>query len=331
LGDIQGISYVEFRKFRNCGKKTVTELHELVRAIQRAHPISHVDGISHEFTEPFVALVGDGLTVPASVQDLNFCDLPVSVRLGNVLAERKATRLGDLNGVSVRELKSIKNCGKSTISEIVNLIEEAVAGEFKTITDSNVGWSSVDLTSFLDALILELSARDAEILELRLSGEKEQLPTLEDVGAKFKLTRERIRQIVKKITAQLRKAGSRRLNAYLSHVEKVCCETVCPLTPELTFATPVRGGSHITVTSDQSLCVKPLDYSPSTTDLSFTDMKPTKSVTSVTQCHRCYLNRWPIILELWSHQHNAAQNRQCFSRKAFRNHARSKGTRQQGY
>lgn len=233
LGDIQGISYAEFRKFRNCGKKTVTELHELVRAIQRAHPISHVDGISHEFTEPFVALVGDGLTVPASVQDLNFCDLPVSVRLGNVLAERKATRLGDLNGVSVSELKSIKNCGKSTISEIVNLIEEAVAGEFKTITDSNVGWSSVDLTSFLDTLILELSARDTEILELRFSGEKEQLPTLEDVGSKFKLTRERIRQIVKKITAQLRKAGSRRLNAYLSHVEKVCRETVCPLTPEL--------------------------------------------------------------------------------------------------
>ncbi len=229
LGDIHGISYAEFGKFRNCGKKTVTELRELVRMVQRAQPIGHADSVS----EPFAALVWDCLTVPVSVQDLNFCDLPVSVRLVNVLKKRKATRLGDLNGVSISELKNIKNCGKSTISEIVHLIEKAVAGEFKTITDANVGWSPIDLAGFLDTLISELSARDNKILDLRLSGEKGQLPTLEDVGAKFKLTRERIRQIVKKITAQLRKAGSRRLNAYLLPIERVCRDMVCPLTPEL--------------------------------------------------------------------------------------------------
>ena len=233
LGDIHGISYAEFGKFRNCGKRTITELRELVRMIQSAQPIGHADGNSQEFSESFVALMGDCLTVPASVQDLNLCDLPISVRLGNLLKERKTTRLGDLNGVSISELKGVRNCGKKTISEIVNLIERAAAGEFKTITEANVGWSPVDLARLLDTLIMELSTRDVEILELRLSGEKEQLPTLEDVGAKFKLTRERIRQIVNKITAQLRKAGSRRLNTYLLHVAKVCRETVCPLTPDL--------------------------------------------------------------------------------------------------
>jgi hypothetical protein len=233
LGDIHGISYAEFRGFRNCGKKTVSELRELVRMIQREHPIGHIDGIPKDFFKPFAALVGDCLTVPVGVQDLNLCDLPLSVRLENVLKERKATRLGDLNGVAISELKGIRNCGKKTISEIVRLIETAAAGEFKTITEANVGWSPVDLASLLDTLILELSAREVEILELRLSGEKEQLPTLEEMGAKFKLTRERIRQIVNKITAQLRRAGSRRLNTYLLHVAKICRETVCPLTPEL--------------------------------------------------------------------------------------------------
>ncbi|MGH7951115.1 MAG: RtcB family protein [Limisphaerales bacterium] len=91
----------------------------------------------------------------------------------------------------------------------------------------------MNLASLLDVLISELSARDAKILEMRLSGEKEQLPTLEDIGAKFKLTRERIRQVVKTTTDKLQKVGSRRLDAYLLQTEKVCRETVCPLTPGL--------------------------------------------------------------------------------------------------
>ena len=233
LGDIHGISYAEFVKFRNCGKKTVTELRELVRTIQRAQPIGNIDTTSQECSESFVALTGDCLTVPASVRDLNFCDLPISVRLGNLLKERKTTRLGDLNGVSINEFKGIRNCGERTISEIVNLIESAAAGEFKTVTDTNVGWSPVDLASLLDTLILKLSIRNVEILELRLSGEKEQLPTLEEVGANFKLSRERIRQIVNQTTSKMRRAGSRTLNTYLLHVAKVCRETVCPLTPQL--------------------------------------------------------------------------------------------------
>jgi uncharacterized tellurite resistance protein B-like protein len=233
LGDIHDISYAEFGKFRNCGKTTVTELRELVRKIQSVPPIGHADGISQEYSAPFVARVGNRLVVPATVQDFKFCDLPVSVRLGNILETRKAIRLGDLNGVSISELMIIKNCGKTTISEIVNLIEESVDGEFKTITDTNVIWSPSDLASFLDKLISELSAREVEILDLRLSGDKNQKLTLEDVAAKFKLTRERIRQIIIKITAQLRKAGSLKLNAYLLHIGKVCRETFCPLTPEL--------------------------------------------------------------------------------------------------
>lgn len=236
LGDIHGVSYAELRGFRNCGQKTITELRELVRQIQHAHPAGRADGISLEFPEHFVAQVGDCLTVPASVRDLKFCDLPVSVRLGNILGKRKATKLGELNGVSVSELKRVKNCGRKTISEIVNLIEKAAAGEFKVVTETSIGWTPadlIDLVEFLDTLVAELSARDVEILKLRLAGKKEQLFTLQDVGAKFKLSRERIRQIVKQITERLRKAGSRKLNAYLHHVEHACNELVCPLTPPL--------------------------------------------------------------------------------------------------
>jgi DNA repair protein RadC len=218
FGDLSGMTIRDFQRVSNRGTALFVELTNLAQRVRNGE---------------FAAAFGDCLTVPARVQDLNFCDLPISVRLSNILEKTKATRLGDLNGASISELKNTENCGEATISEIVNLIEKAAAGEFKTITDANVVWSPVDLTSFLDTLISELPARGVKVLDLRLSGEKKQLPTLEDVGAKFKLTRERIRQIAKKTTEQLRKAGSRRLNAYLLQVEKICREMVCPLTPEL--------------------------------------------------------------------------------------------------
>jgi hypothetical protein len=231
LGDIHGMSYAEFRKRRNCGETTVTELRELVRLIQAAHHMAHADAAPPQWPGLFAANAGDWLTVPARVQDLNFCDLPLSVRLGNILAKRKVTRLGDLNGVPISELKAARNCGNVTIAELVNLIEKAAAGGFKAITNANVRWSPVDLASFLDGLMLELSARQAWILERRFAGEKERLPTLKQMGAKFNLTRERVRQIIDIAVARLRRAGSQRLKAYLRQVEEVCLETVCPLTP----------------------------------------------------------------------------------------------------
>jgi Sigma-70, region 4 len=231
LGDLHGISYAELGKFRNCGKKTVTELRELVRIIQRTQPIGHADGISQEFSEPFVALVGDCLTVPASVRDLNFCDLPISVRLGNILEKRKATRFGDLNGVSVNVFRDLRNCGRKTVAEIIRLIERAAAGEFNAVAE--VSWNPVELVCTLDALVADLPDRNQQILVLRLGGKIDEVPTLEEVASKFGLTRERVRQIVDLSIERIRKRGSRRLGSYLEHVERLCCEKVCPLTHAL--------------------------------------------------------------------------------------------------
>jgi hypothetical protein len=232
-GDIHGMSYAECGRWPNCGVKTVTELRELVRQIQGAHLMAHADAIPPQLPGPFAAAAGDWLIVPASVQDLNFCDLPLSVRLGKILAKRKVTRLGDLDGVPISELKATSNCGNGTMTELVNLIEKAAAGGFTTNTDTSFAWPPVDLAGFLDALILELPARQVEILEERLSGEKDLLQLLSEVGAKFKFTKERVRQIIDLAVAQLRRAGSRRLNAYLRKVEKACLQKVCPLTPAL--------------------------------------------------------------------------------------------------
>jgi hypothetical protein len=107
----------------------------------------------------------------------------------------------------------------------------ATHGEFAE--EADVPWSVSDLVRTLDALITDLRGRNREILLLRLGGDGDQVPTLGEVGAKFRLTRERVRQILKRSVEQIGKRGGRRLRMYVEHVESACREKVCPLTPAL--------------------------------------------------------------------------------------------------
>src|ERR1700738_3016004 len=43
LGDLNGKSYSQFSGFRNCGRKTLSELHDLVREIQAGHSQHAID------------------------------------------------------------------------------------------------------------------------------------------------------------------------------------------------------------------------------------------------------------------------------------------------
>ena len=229
-GDLHGHALSDFRSYRNCGKKTLDEVRELVRAIQHAHRATASAGqtglVIHEAPPPVVA---DAFFVPPHLYNLSLFDLPLSVRLEGVLQRKGVSCLGDLHGVPLRELKATGNCGEKTISEIIHLIQQAAAGEFNMKAEG--AWNPGELVRTLDALVADLPDRNEKILVLRLGGKSDEVPTLEEAGAKFRLTRERVRQIVDLSIERIRKAGSRRLRSYLEHVEKLCCEEVCPLTP----------------------------------------------------------------------------------------------------
>ena len=175
-------------------------------------------------------MAGGAIFVPVKLHKLNVADLPLSVRLEGVLQRKGVRRLRDVHGVSVCDLRGIKNCGAKTISELAHLIERAAAGEFSEAAD--VAWNPAELVRALDALVADLPDRNEEILFLRLGGSSsEGVPTLEEVGAKFRLTRERVRQIVELTVERIRKRGSQRLRRFVEHVEAACREKVCPLTP----------------------------------------------------------------------------------------------------
>jgi hypothetical protein len=57
--------------------------------------------------------------------------------------------------------------------------------------------------------------------------------TLEEVGARYKVTRERVRQVMKKAIGQISKGGVSVAGELSEGIAKGCIAAVHPLTPEL--------------------------------------------------------------------------------------------------
>lgn len=175
----------------------------------------------------------EGFAVPPQARDISLSQLPMSVRLDGVLRRCGFTRLGDLDGVSARALRGLKNCGRVTLRELRTLLERVAAGEFASPESAALQLPPVDLLPLLDGLVAQLPARDERVMILRLGGEDAKKLTLQQIATEHGLTRERVRQILEERGAQLRRAGGPRLAALLGRLVEACREGVYPLTPAL--------------------------------------------------------------------------------------------------
>jgi hypothetical protein len=143
-------------------------------------------------------------------------------------------RLGQLDGVVLSDLRQLGNCGPRTISELVHLIRRVAAGEFMVPAEPLGPASLATMLRRFDESIAALTAREREILLLRLgAGKGQRLWTLEEAGRKFGLTRERVRQIMELILPLIRKAGGPGLALQLRELATACQRAICPLTPQL--------------------------------------------------------------------------------------------------
>jgi len=180
------------------------------------------------------AVRGASLTVPAKFSHLNPFEFPSSARLEGLFRRKGIKRLGDLHGVPLHELRAFGNCGPRTITELVDLLERIKGGHYAIPEDCLSQESLADMVRNLDKTITGLPAREQQVLLLRLgAGKGGQAWTLRKVGDKFRLTRERVRQIMELLLPHIRKAGGPGLAAQLQAIASVCSEKVCPLTPPL--------------------------------------------------------------------------------------------------
>lgn len=134
-----------------------------------------------------------------------YFELPIKIVIKNeliieLLFANGVNKVSDLMNLSIETLMTlfasdIKNC----IDDIANLTEENIADFIKDI----------------DMLFDSLNNKERDILALR-NGFYDKIYTLEEVGDKFNVTRERVRQIEKKVTEKIKKASQKYINQIYS-------------------------------------------------------------------------------------------------------------------
>ena len=117
------------------------------------------------------------------------------------LAERtdlSVERITEIRKYSVDPVSLETPIGDDGDSELGDFVEDASAVNAFDAASSNL------LRTQLDTILSELTDREAEVIRLRFGLEDGQPRTLEEIGRKLGVTRERIRQIESKALAKLR-------------------------------------------------------------------------------------------------------------------------------
>ena len=226
LGDLHGKTYREIGRYRNCGRKTLEELRNLVRQIQLGnsqHPIA----TDRADWNPNI------VSVSTTVRSLLLKELPMSKRLENVLLNGGFTTVGDLDGYELRDLWRAQNCGKKTIFELKELLRRAEAGEFTPVPSTSSSDPLTTVIRFVRAGMRGVNERNREIVRQRLFGRNGEPQILEDVGERFGMTRERVRQIVKGAFQKVKSAGGPVLARALEALANEHNGSVVPVTAPL--------------------------------------------------------------------------------------------------
>jgi len=125
----------------------------------------------------------------------------------------------ELSAVEVSDTLKISNTHLSldapfSISED-NSLMDVLEDEFQPAPDEDLLSESLRLE--IERALDSLSSREAEVINLYFGLNSEKALTLEEIGARFNLTRERVRQIKEKAIRRLRHASrSKSLRAYLN-------------------------------------------------------------------------------------------------------------------
>jgi hypothetical protein len=227
VGDLNGRNYIELRESWGGGIKTLFELRKLISMLQAASAGAISVKASAALMNPHL------LVVAPEARGLKVSDLPLSVRLSQVLQTIGCRTLGSLDRYDERELHRFENCGIDTISELRELLRRAATGEFTPKNNGNLKKCLSEVIRAIDKGLREVSVRDRRILEQRLGGNTGAPRSLGSVGDSFSVVRETVRQVVRKTAAKIRKDAGPPLLDAAETVARACEERKSPLTEKL--------------------------------------------------------------------------------------------------
>ena len=129
--------------------------------------------------------------------------------------------LAQRTGVPAKKVRLILESSRKPLSLETPIGEDSELGDFledKSTSSPNESLLNQDLTTQVERALATLSAKEKEILRLRFGIGDEGEHTLEEVGKRFAVTRERIRQIEAKALRKLRHPlRGRNLRAFIEN------------------------------------------------------------------------------------------------------------------
>jgi RNA polymerase primary sigma factor len=151
------------------------------------------------------------IRLPVHVVDKLFHMRQMSAKLTEVLGrEPTDEELGEEMGFSVRKIAQLRSAAVRPTSLEAPLGDDDTSRIADVVKDETASTPYEQLegktnTTMLRELVATLDTREAEILRYRFGLDGEGEKTLEEVGVKFRVTRERIRQIQNVALLKLRK------------------------------------------------------------------------------------------------------------------------------
>lgn len=206
----------------NCGKKTANEILNFLKISHQEKivqpPTSIKDKLGNSPDESSLILLplfSSKKTIAIAVEDLHegfkaftkLSDLVLSVRVAKVLKKLDMHTIGDVMFTTEAALLKQKNFGRKCLKEIRVIIRNLVlfnrhsSDTFQESRSNHI--SSIDYSSYRNMITSFVrrcikSKRDQDLLSRRLCFQTEKIPTLEQLGEPFDITRERVRQILEK-------------------------------------------------------------------------------------------------------------------------------------
>ncbi|MCI0547083.1 MAG: sigma-70 family RNA polymerase sigma factor [Candidatus Rokubacteria bacterium] len=141
------------------------------------------------------------------VETLNRISRVNRTMVNEIGREPTPEELAQRTGVPAKKVRLILESSRKPLSLETPIGEDSELGDFledKTADSPNDTLISQDLTTQVERALSTLSPKEKEILRLRFGIGEEGEHTLEEVGKRFSVTRERIRQIETKALRKLR-------------------------------------------------------------------------------------------------------------------------------
>jgi len=226
LEDLLSLDHTALLNFKNCGKNTVTEIIEFQNKMRAggfppalplrplAPPVADILKLPpSEESLRLLPIFSSKLLDCISVNELHegfqvemrLADIVLSVRAASVLHRLGYKTIGEIMFIPGATLLKEKNFGRKCFNEIQDVIKKIV------IHGNNQSGSLADKLDFSSyAAMVEsfthhcLQKKSQELVSKRLCFQTEKIPTLEQLGERLAITRERARQILKKGYATLK-------------------------------------------------------------------------------------------------------------------------------